>query len=115
VAEIADRVAVMYGGRIVETAPVNQLFAAPSHPYTRALLDAAPVPDPTVRRERITLKGDLPSPISPPSGCVFRTRCPFAIPACAEVVPPLEGVGDQHQVACIRADELDLGPARGAA
>jgi len=112
---LCDRVIVLYLGKIMEVATAADLYASPRHPYTRALLDAAPVPDPTVRRERITLKGDLPSPISPPSGCVFRTRCPFAIPACAEVVPALEGVGDQHQVACIRANELDLSPARGAA
>ncbi|RYE54523.1 MAG: peptide ABC transporter ATP-binding protein, partial [Hyphomicrobiales bacterium] len=85
-----------------------ELYANPRHPYTRALLDAAPVPDPTIRRERITLKGDLPSPVNPPSGCVFRTRCPYAIDACAEVVPPLETLESGHRVACIRSHELNL-------
>lgn len=105
---LCDRVVVMYLGKVMETASAADLYAKPRHPYTRALLDAAPVPDPRARRERITLKGDLPSPIAPPSGCVFRTRCPFAIDACASVVPPLETVGSDHAVACIRAAELNL-------
>jgi oligopeptide/dipeptide ABC transporter ATP-binding protein len=105
---LCDRVVVMYLGKIMETATAADLYANPRHPYTRALLDAAPVPDPRSRRQRITLKGDLPSPINPPSGCVFRTRCPFAIEACAAVVPPLNVVGKQHAVACIRAGELNL-------
>ncbi|MDB5589175.1 MAG: peptide transporter ATP-binding protein [Devosia sp.] len=105
---LCDRVVVMYLGKIMETATAADLYANPRHPYTRALLDAAPVPDPRARRQRITLKGDLPSPINPPSGCVFRTRCPFAIEACAAVVPPLDPVGSQHAVACIRAGELNL-------
>ncbi|MET3897389.1 oligopeptide/dipeptide ABC transporter ATP-binding protein [Devosia sp. UYZn731] len=105
---LCDRVVVMYLGKIMETATAADLYANPRHPYTRALLDAAPVPDPRSRRQRITLKGDLPSPINPPSGCVFRTRCPFAIEACAAVVPPLDPVGAQHAVACIRAGELNL-------
>ena len=105
---LCDRVVVMYLGKVMETARAADLYANPRHPYTRALLDAAPVPDPRARRERITLKGDLPSPIAPPSGCVFRTRCPFAIEACASSVPPLQTVGGDHQVACIRAAELNL-------
>ena len=105
---LCDRVIVMYLGKIMETATAADLYARPRHPYTRALLDAAPVPDPRARREPITLKGDLPSPINPPSGCVFRTRCPFAIKPCAEVVPPLETVGNRHAVACIRQAELNL-------
>ena len=105
---LCDRVIVMYLGKIMETASAADLYARPRHPYTRALLDAAPVPDPRARRQRITLKGDLPSPINPPSGCVFRTRCPFAIDRCAEVVPDLEAVGEQHSVACIRQAELNL-------
>jgi oligopeptide/dipeptide ABC transporter ATP-binding protein len=105
---LCDRVIVMYLGKIMEMATSVDLYSRPKHPYTRALLDAAPVPDPRARPERITLKGDLPSPINPPSGCVFRTRCPFAIDRCAEVAPLLEHVGNQHQVACIRADELNL-------
>ncbi len=105
---LCDRVIVMYLGKIMETATAADLYSKPLHPYTRALLDAAPVPDPKVRRSRITLKGDLPSPINPPSGCVFRTRCPFAIEKCAETVPALEARGELHSVACLRADELNL-------
>lgn len=105
---LCDRVVVMYLGKIMETATAADLYSSPRHPYTRALLDAAPVPDPRARRQRITLKGDLPSPINPPSGCVFRTRCPFAIEPCAAVVPPLETVDNRHQVACIRQAELNL-------
>jgi len=105
---LCDRVVVMYLGKVMETATAADLYANPRHPYTRALLDAAPVPDPRARRERITLKGDLPSPIAPPSGCVFRTRCPFAIEDCARAIPPLETVGNDHSVACIRAAELNL-------
>jgi oligopeptide/dipeptide ABC transporter ATP-binding protein len=105
---LCDRVVVMYLGKVMETATAADLYSNPRHPYTRALLDAAPVPDPRARRERITLKGDLPSPIAPPSGCVFRTRCPFAIEDCAKAVPPLETVGNDHAVACIRAAELNL-------
>jgi oligopeptide/dipeptide ABC transporter ATP-binding protein len=105
---LCDRVIVLYLGRIMEMGTAAELYAQPRHPYTRALLDAAPVPDPTVRRERITLKGDLPSPINPPSGCVFRTRCPYAIDRCAQQVPPLETLANGHRVACIRSHELDL-------
>jgi oligopeptide/dipeptide ABC transporter ATP-binding protein len=109
---LCDRVIVLYLGRVMEMGTAADLYARPRHPYTRALLDAAPVPDPTIRRERITLKGDLPSPINPPSGCVFRTRCPYAIKACAEVVPPLETLAGGHRVACIRTHELDLANPR---
>lgn len=105
---LCDRVIVLYLGRVMEMGTAAELYSNPRHPYTRALLDAAPVPDPTIRRERITLKGDLPSPVNPPSGCVFRTRCPYAIDACAEVVPPLETLESGHRVACIRSHELDL-------
>ncbi|MEQ1771335.1 MAG: oligopeptide/dipeptide ABC transporter ATP-binding protein [Devosia sp.] len=103
---LCDRVVVLYLGRVMETASAADLYTKPRHPYTRALLDAAPVPDPTLRRDRVMLKGDIPSPINPPSGCVFRTRCPFVIDKCAEVVPPLESVGTDHSVACIRSGEL---------
>ncbi|WP_173089073.1 oligopeptide/dipeptide ABC transporter ATP-binding protein [Devosia sp. 1635] len=98
---IADRVVVMYLGRIMEVAPARALYANPVHPYTEALLSAVPIPDPDARRQRIVLKGEIPSPIHPPSGCVFRTRCPLATAECAKVVPPLEQVGPSHYKACI--------------
>ncbi|WP_170214060.1 ABC transporter ATP-binding protein, partial [Deinococcus radiopugnans] len=86
---ICDRIIVMYLGRIMEIAPSHELNNNPKHPYTEALLSAAPVPDPTIKRQRIILEGDIPSPINPPSGCVFRTRCRYAIDDCAKVVPEL--------------------------
>jgi oligopeptide transport system ATP-binding protein len=104
VGHISDRIAVMYLGRVVEIAETAALFQAPRHPYTEALFSAAPIPDPTLRRSRILLQGDIPSPIDPPSGCAFRTRCRFALPECAGVVPPLRPVGPGHLSACIRDD-----------
>jgi oligopeptide transport system ATP-binding protein len=101
---LADRVAVMYLGRIVELAPKRRLYRAPRHPYTEALLSAAPVPDPAAKRERIILGGELPSPAAPPSGCVFRTRCRYALADCARIVPPLVEVAPGHLKACIRDD-----------
>jgi oligopeptide/dipeptide ABC transporter ATP-binding protein len=101
VRHLCDRVAVMYLGRIMEEGTVSEIFATPRHPYTQALLSAAPSLHPERRRTRIILQGEPPSPANPPSGCVFRTRCPIAIAECASVVPPLAGTG--HRVACIRA------------
>ncbi len=100
---LADRVIVMYLGRLMEIAPRRELFRNPRHPYTQALLSAIPVPDPDARPRRVLLKGDMPSALDPPSGCVFRTRCPVASGECANVVPPLEAVSPQHFKACIRS------------
>ncbi|WP_174219293.1 ABC transporter ATP-binding protein [Microvirga sp. 17 mud 1-3] len=100
---ICDTVIVLYLGRIMEIAPSEALYADPRHPYTRALLSAIPSPEPGRGRTRQILKGDIPSPANPPSGCVFRTRCPHAIDDCARVVPPLEEVSPGHFKACIRS------------
>jgi peptide/nickel transport system ATP-binding protein len=98
---ISDRVIVMYLGRIMEIAPSAELYHRPRHPYTQALLSAVPVPDPTARRSGVLLSGDIPSPLTPPTGCVFRTRCPAATPECGKVIPPLEQIAPQHFKACI--------------
>jgi oligopeptide/dipeptide ABC transporter ATP-binding protein len=109
VRSIADRVAVMYLGKIVEQGPTEEVYERPRHPYTRALLSSAPVADPTVRdrRERIVLSGEVPSPANPPSGCTFRTRCWKAAHVCATTVPHLEPVGEAHHAACLRLDAPD--------
>ena len=100
---LAQRVAVMYLGVLVEVADRAELFATPRHPYTQALLSAAPIPDPALQRgrQRIVLTGDIPSPVDPPTGCRFHTRCPVAVPACSTTVPPLRAVGPSRAlVAC---------------
>ena len=101
---IADRVAVMYLGKIVELATANDLYREPLMPYTQALLSAVPVPDPAARKTRVVLHGDVPSPANPPSGCVFHPRCqhPAKDAACAAIVPPLEEKAPGHLVACIK-------------
>jgi len=100
VEHISTRVAVMYLGRIVETATATDLYAAPKHPYTQALLSAVPIPDPTAKRQRIRLEGDVPSPIHPPTGCHFHTRCPMAMPRCSVEAPVHKALAPGHTVEC---------------
>ena len=103
---ISDRIMVLYLGRVVEIGSTRSVFENPAHPYTKALLAAAPVPDPVAARakKRAPLEGDLPSPIDLPSGCVFRTRCPIAVPDCAKAIPDFVAIGENHLAACPRVD-----------
>ncbi len=104
VRHMSDKVAVMYLGKIVEMASKEEIYTAPAHPYTQSLMSAVPVPDPDIeaQRQRIILKGDLPNPANPPSGCRFRTRCPVAVDECAAVDPPQHPLGGGHWAKCIR-------------
>lgn len=108
VRHISQRVMVLYLGRVMEVADRNALYRNPTHPYTRALISAVPIPDPNLEqtKKRIVLTGDIPSPLAPPSGCVFRTRCSYATDICAASVPPLEEVTEHHQVACHRRQDI---------
>jgi peptide/nickel transport system ATP-binding protein len=101
---VCDRIVVLYLGKVMEIGPAAALVEAPLHPYTQSLLAASPRPDPDARRERRLLQGDIPSPVDPPSGCVFRTRCPYALAACAQTVPALREVTPGRFKACIRDD-----------
>jgi oligopeptide/dipeptide ABC transporter ATP-binding protein len=104
VEHISDRVAVMYLGKMVELASREDLFRNPLHPYTQALMSAIPIPDPTLKRERIILQGDVPSPVNPPKGCRFHPRCPVAIDHCSVAEPPFREVSPEHWVACWRVE-----------
>jgi oligopeptide transport system ATP-binding protein len=108
VRHISHRILVLYLGRMMELADRDALYANPRHPYTKALISAVPIPDPRLERQkpRLVLQGDLPSPLDPPSGCVFRTRCPLAIPRCAAEVPAIEDIAPGHRVACHRWREV---------
>ena len=108
VKHISDRVAVMYVGKLVETAPTEDLFASPKHPYTAALLSSVPEPDPRIQRERVVLQGEVANPANPPTGCYFNPRCRFATDQCRTETPELREIAPEHFVSCHRAEELEL-------
>ena len=119
VEHVSDTVAIMYLGRIVEKGPVQEIFGRPAHPYTRALIQAIPSGNPRERREAVPLEGETPSPMSPPAGCAFSSRCPYAVEACCHAVPPLEHVGtpnpepgSEHLAACIRREAIGSSSVR---
>jgi oligopeptide transport system ATP-binding protein len=116
VRHVSDRIMVLYLGRMVELSSGDELYDDPKHPYTKALLTAVPIPDPKRARQRNidALTGEIPSPINPPSGCTFRTRCRYATERCAEIRPPLVTVSEGRQVACIRWREIDNAPGMEA-
>lgn len=111
VKHISDRIAVMYLGKIVEIGDTDEIFNHPKHPYTKSLLSAVPIPDPNtmLEKKRIVLEGDIPSPLNAPSGCSFRTRCPYASEECANKVPTLESAGSKHEVSCLFWKDIDEG------
>lgn len=109
VKHLSTRVLVMYLGQVVESAPTLELFAHPAHPYTQALLDAVPIPALGARKERVVLSGDVPTPVNPAPGCRFRKRCRYACDACAAETPALRGLGNEHYVACILANDGKAG------
>jgi oligopeptide transport system ATP-binding protein len=108
VAYVCDRIGVMYLGKLVELGTTEQICERPMHPYTRALLSAVPIPAPGLKKQRIVLSGDVPSPVNPPSGCRFRTRCPMAREDCASAIPPLREVEPGHWVACFYAEQSQV-------
>jgi oligopeptide transport system ATP-binding protein len=115
VRHVSDRILVMYMGKVMELADRASIYRRPRHPYTRALIESVPIPDPVRERARAkrALQGDMPSPLDPPSGCVFRTRCPFATRVCADRVPELETLDDGSQVACHHHRDLPPAPEPG--
>ena len=112
VEHFSDRVGVMYLGKMVEMASREDLYANPIHPYTQALMSAIPIPDPTIKRQRILLEGDVPSPINPPSGCRFHTRCPLAFDKCSQEDPPFKDYGQEHYAACWLAESGEEGASK---